>query len=125
MATVYIESEDIAHLRMYNDTGAALVQYEFTVIGEISGVADEAIASLATGSFHVEEGIVIHSTDLESGEDTFATPNQPVYWNPTSGDFSDTETAGYYLVGQLYEVKNAAGLIKFTKFYNATLIVGT
>jgi hypothetical protein len=125
MATVYIESEDIAHLRMYNDTGADLVQYEFTVIGEISGVADEAIASTATGSFHVEEGIVIQATNLVTAESTFATPNQAVYFNPADGKFSDTEIAGYYLVGQLTQVKNSAGLIKFTKFYNATLIVGT
>jgi len=125
MATVYIESEDVAHLRLYNDTGAALAQYEFAVIGDLAGVADEAIASLGTGSVHVEDGLVIQTTNLETSEDTFATPNQSVYFNTADGKFSDTETAGYYLVGQLTQVKDAAGMIKFTKFRNATLIVGT
>ena len=119
MSTVYIQNEVIDHIRMINDTGAALEQYEFTVIGEIAAVADEAIAALSRGAFHVEEGILCHADEFVAGEGTFGTPNAPVYWDPVTGDFSDTETVGYYLVGQVVEVLDANGVMVFTKYFFA------
>ena len=115
MSTVYIQKESVNHIILNNDTGSDLAQYEMTVIGGLSLIADEAIANGATGSFHVETGICFQTDDFEAGEDTFATVNQDVFWNPATGDFSDTETAGYYKVGVLKEIKNANGVILVTK----------
>ena len=111
--TVFIEKERCDHVRAVNDSGSDVVQYEFAIIGPYAAVADEAIASLATGSFHVEEGIQIQTDDLESGYDTFATPGQPVYWNGTN--FQDTAVAEDYFVGYLLEVKDSTGKIVFEK----------
>ena len=115
MSTVYIQKESVNHIILNNDTGSDLVQYEMTVIGGLSLIADEAIANGATGSFHVETGICFQTDDFEAGEDTFATVNQDVFWNPATGDFSDTETAGYYKIGVLKEIKNSSGVILVTK----------
>ena len=115
MSTVYIQKESVNHIILNNNTGSDLVQYEMTVIGGLSLIADEAIANGATGSFHVENGICFQTDDFEAGEDTFATVNQDVFWNPATGDFSDTETAGYYKVGVLKEIKNSNGVILVTK----------
>jgi hypothetical protein len=122
MATVYISKEDNDHVRFVNDTGAALVQYEATVVGPYAAVADEAIASTAVGSYHVEEGIEVQIADLVTSEDTFGTPGQAVYFDPTSGDFSDTETAGYYLWGYLKTAKNSDGMIVVEKLRYAVLV---
>lgn len=124
MGSAHVNAESNAHIRLTNNSGGALAQGDFVVLNGISGVADEAIANGAIGSFHVEPGLELQTADLESGEDTFGTANADVFWNPTSGDFSDTETAGYYLVGQVKTVKTG-GMVVFTKYANATLVVGT
>lgn len=123
MAGVYIQNESIDHIRMVNDTGADLEQYEFTVIGRYACVADEAIEAGEIGSFHVEEGILCQAEDFVAGEGTFATPNQEVFWDPVTGDFSDTETVDYFLVGQLVTVLDANGVIVFSKYQQATEVV--
>jgi len=115
MATVYISKEDVDHIVLNNNTGADLAQYEFTVIGELCLIADDAIVDGETGSFHAGTTLIIQTDDLETGEDTFATVNQDVYWNPTSGDFSDTETDTYYKVGTLKTIKDTNGMIVFVK----------
>lgn len=116
MSTVYIQKESVNHIILNNDTGSDLEQYEATVIGNLALIADEAIADGETGSFHVEEGIIFQTDDLETGEDTFATESQIVYWNPATGDFSDTETLTYYPFGILYGVKDANGMILVSKY---------
>lgn len=119
-ATVFIEKEGVKHLRLYNDTGAALAQGEFCVLdGNIAAVADEAIASGAIGSFHVEAGIVLQVSEFVStDEDTFATGGQAVYWDPVTKLFSDTRKAGYFKVGTLAEVISG-GVIRFAKQFMA------
>ena len=98
-----------------NTTGADLEQGDFAVVGPYAGIADGDITDEANGSFHVEEGIRVNTDDLVYGEDTFATLGQAVYWDASSLAFSDTETAGYYLVGYLLEAKDANGAITFEK----------
>jgi hypothetical protein len=122
MSTVYIQKERVDHVVLNNDTGAALEQYEFTVIGGLAGVADEDIASAAEGSLHVEEGLILQAEDFVAAEDTFATVNQDVFWKPTTGEFSDTSTIGYYKVGILKTIKNSNGVILFVKQRHAELI---
>ena len=122
MATVYINREENDHVRFENDTGADLAQYEATVVGPFAAVADEAIEDGEVGSFHVEEGIQCQIEDLVYGEDTFATVGQPVYFDPKTGDFSDTETAGYYLWGYLVLAKDANGMIVVEKRRYAVLV---
>ncbi len=120
--TVYIEKEQCDHVRILNGTGAALSQFEFAIVGPFAGVADEGVESAAVGSFHVEGGIQVQASDLQTSEDTFATVGQSVYWNSATKKFSDTYKAGYYRVGYLLTAKDSDGVILFEKSRYATLI---
>lgn len=122
MSTVYIQKESVDHIVLKNDTGSALVQYEFVVIGGLSLVADEAIVNGETGSFHVENGLILQIEDFVASEDTFGTENAPVYWDPSSGDFSDTATKGYYKIGIVKTVKDGNGMVVVTKNREAILL---
>jgi len=121
-ANVYIQKENVDHVRFTNDTGVDVSQYDFEVTGPFAAVADEDIDNASVGSWHVEEGIQIQSDELEGSEDTFATLGQSVYWNATNLTFSDTETVGYYLVGYLVRVKDTNGMIIFEKLRYAELV---
>jgi len=124
MSTCYIEKEQVDHIRLTNDTGAALVQYELTVIGGLVVVADEAIAAAAVGSFHVEENInlQIDAADGVSGEVTFGTANANVYWKPSTGEWSDTATESYYKIGTVVTVKDSNGIVLIMKNRDAVLL---
>lgn len=113
--TVFIEKEMCDHVRIKNETGADIDQYQFAIVGPYAAVADEDIADDAVGSFHVEEGIQIQTDELHAAQNTFATIGNPVYWDPATETFSDTLTATYYLVGYLLQVKNSEGMIVFEK----------
>jgi hypothetical protein len=122
-ATVFVEKEEIRHLRLYNDSGAAVVQGEFCVIGGIAAVADEDVSSGSVGSFHVEEGIVLQASEyVSASEDTFATGGQKVYWDPVTKLFSDTRKAGYLAVGTVVEVISST-VIRFAKRFFAEPVV--
>lgn len=120
--TVYIVKEENDHVIMTNDLGADLDQYEFCVVGPYAAIADEDIASAAEGSFHVEEGVQFQTTDLVTGENTFGTQGQEVFWSAADNAFSDTETAGYYLIGYLVKTKDSNGMIVVEKTRYSTLI---
>ena len=120
--TVYIEKEKCDHVRIKNGSGADLVQFQFAVIGPYAGVADEAIKDGAVGSFHVEEGIQLQSNTLHAAQNTFATIGNPVYWDAATETFSDTLTAGYYIVGHLLRAKDSNGVIVFEKVRYAKLV---
>jgi len=122
MATVFIEKELCTHVRIANDTGAALLQYELAVVGPFAGVADEVIAIDAVGSFHVEEGIQVQTSNLQTGELTFATIGQKVFFDTATGKVSDTLTVGYYLIGHLLTVKDSDGVILFEKERYAVVV---
>lgn len=112
-STVHIEREAATSLRLANSTGVALVADEFTIMAGRGLVAIEAIASLAVGALQIAEGCKLQAADFVSGsEDTFATPGQAVYWDPTTKKFSDTSTATYYLVGHLISAISG-GVIDF------------
>lgn len=121
-ANVFIQKEDVDHINFTNDTGADVSQYDFEVVGPYAAVADEDIDNGDEGSWHVEEGIQIQTSELETGEDTFGTAGQEVYWNATDLTFSDTETTGYYLVGYLVETKDSNGVIVFEKLRYAEIV---
>lgn len=122
-ANVYIQKEKVDHVVATNDTGADMSQFDFDVVGPWAAVADADIAAGAEGSYHVEEGIQLQTTTLESGADTFGTDNQAVYFNATSKEFSDTLTDNYYLVGYVTEVKDSNGMVVFEKLRYAELII--
>ena len=121
MAKAYVVKEKNDHVRLYNGTLSAIEQGDFVVLGDLCGVADEDIANLAVGSVHVEEGLIVQASEFVSGEDTFNTPHQLVYFDPFSGQFSDTSSPLYRVVGQLQEVKSG-GVIRFMKFRRAPLV---
>ena len=118
-ASVFIiEGRDETVRRLTNSLGAVIAQNDFVVIGGVSGVAKEALADAAVGAFDVSQGLVVQASGFVTGEDTFATANQRVYFKASTGEFSDTKTIGYNDVGQLKLVK-AGGVIEFLKDYNA------
>ena len=119
---VFIEKERCDHVRIANDTGADLEQYEFGVVGPFAAVADEIILDGAVGSFHVEQGIQIQTTDLKVGELTFGTVGAPVFWDSATSTFSDTSTAGYYRVGFVILAKDANGVVVFEKTRYAVVV---
>lgn len=121
--TVYVQKEMVTHVRVTNDTGADMSQYDFDIVGPWAAVADEDVSSAAVGSFHVEEGIQLQTDNLKSTANTFATPNQAVYFNITTKEFGDTLTDNDYLVGYLTKVKDSNGVIVFEKLRYAELII--
>jgi len=120
--TVYVDKEKNDHVPIYNGSGVAIVRNQFVVMNGICGVADQDIAAGAYGTVHVEEGIEIQSDDLVTGEKTFATLGQKVYWKAAASAFSDTKTVGYYEVGILTKVL-ASGVIRFEKFRYPQLVL--
>jgi hypothetical protein len=121
-ANVYIKVENVDHRLLTNDTGADMSQYDFGVVGPFAAVADEDVTSGSTGGYHIEEGITVQTDELKTAENTFGTLYQSVYWDSVNLKFSDTETAGYYLVGYLTKVKDSAGVIEFEKLRYAELV---
>ena len=121
-ATVFIERSDAESLRLGNDTGANMARNEFGVVGGFCAVAEEAVASAAAGAFRVEHGIICQAATFVASEDTFATVGAPVFWDPVSKKFSDTNTSGYHKVGKVTEVKSSAGtgaVVRFAKLFLA------
>jgi hypothetical protein len=122
MGSVFIQKEQADHVRLNNSTGADLAQYEFTVINGMCLIADEAITSGEIGSFHNADNLLLQTKDLLSSYDTFDTVNDPVYWDPDTGDFSDTSAVDDYLVGTLQTVKTTEGVILILINRDADLI---
>lgn len=103
---VYINKDSGDRLILKNDTGADLAKGDFAVLGgKFSVVALEAVANAASGDFDNRAGLIIQTKNLKTSEDTFGTDKQKVFWDPTNKKFSDTDTLGYYWVGNLVEVK--------------------
>lgn len=111
----YVIKEVVNHIMFENDTGANLNQGDFAVVGPFAAIADEDVLNGAEGSFFVQEGIQVETDELKTGENTFGTLGQEVFWDSTNNEFSDTETVGYDLVGYLTKVKDSEGVIRFDK----------
>jgi len=123
---VFIETINNDVIKFTNGTGSAIDDRTFIIdaTGFFSGVIQGGpVANGAVGDILVKEGIHIQSSDLVSGEATFATLGQNVYYKSSSGEFSDTWTVGYYLVGKLVTIKDSGGAIVFEKFRYSTLLV--
>lgn len=99
MATIFVKKEKANGLRLINTSGADLVQDQFTVLGGRILKACEAIASTVTGGFEDLQDKRFQVSTFVSGEATFAAGNAAVYWKPSTGEFSDTSTATYWLIG--------------------------
>ena len=110
MSTIYSKMPNGDGEYLYNMTGANLVANEFTVMGGKALKAMEAITSAALGSFEDLVGKVVTADDFVTGEDAFATAEAAVYWKPTTGEFSDLATVGYYKVGYVKEPKTSTWL---------------
>ena len=112
-----LEEINVDVIPFTNGTGSTINDRTFIIdssekwCGVVQG---GAVANGETGDLRVEEGILLQVDDLVSGEDTFATIGQPVYYDNTAGEFSDTATVGYYLVGQLRTVKDSEGMGRVT-----------
>lgn len=119
---VFVKKENVDVINLTNDLGAAINQGDFVVIGPWCGVAMQDIAIGGNGPIHVEGGIQVQADDLVTGEDTFGTEGQEVYFDTAEKEFSDTETGGYYLVGYLIGSKDSNGMIEFEKLRLAELV---
>ena len=118
MPVVYVEREKVSVLRILNDTGFDIAQDEFTVLHGFNAIAEGAVPHGEYGGFQVEEGIQVQAgpADLKTGENTFATLGQVVYYNATNKTFSDTRHDAYTRAGILTQAKDAGGVIIFDKF---------
>lgn len=124
-ANVYLKDTGIErHRNLYNDTGADVSQYDFEVVGPYAAVADEDVASTATGGFDISEDVTVRTDELKAAENTFGTRYAAVYWDAATLKFSDTSTVGYYLVGYVTAdgTKDSAGYIEFAKLMYAELV---
>jgi len=111
MATIYVEKDKAEAFRLVNTSGADLAINQFTVLGGRCLKACSAIVSTATGGFEDLRDKVFRASTFVSGEATFAAGNAAVYWKPSTGEFSNTSTATYYLVGYTAE-PIASGVLK-------------
>lgn len=114
---LYTRSERADDFRLKNTTGGALTEGDLVVLGGVAMVANESIAINADGCFGALHGgftMEALAADLKTGEDTFATENQAVYFDSVTGKLSDTVTQGYYLIGLLQSDKTASGIVFIT-----------
>ena len=110
MATIYTEYESGNGTRLQNMTGADVIENQFVVMGGKCLKATEAIVPLAVGGFEKLAGKKVQADAFVAGENTWATGELPVYWNPSTGKFSNNATIGYYLVGYTTEAKTGASI---------------
>lgn len=110
MATIYTEYESGNGTRLQNMTGADVIENQFVVMGGKCLKATEAIAPLAVGGFEKLAGKKVQADAFVANENTWATGELPVYWNPSTGEFSNNATIGYYLVGYTTEAKTGASI---------------
>lgn len=123
---VFPETEKNGTIRFLNGTGSVINDRTFIVdsSGKWSGVVmGGPVADGAYGDLQVYEGMHCQVDDLVTSEDTFATVGQNVYYKASTGEWSDTWTVGYYLIGKLYTAKDAAGVIVFEKHRYAEIQV--
>lgn len=110
MATIYTEYESENGTLLQNITGGDLIKDQFVVMGGKCLKATEAIASLAFGGFEKLDGKKVQADALVAGENTWATGELPVYWKPSTGEFSNNATIGYYLVGYTKKANRGASI---------------
>ncbi|OPZ40140.1 MAG: hypothetical protein BWY95_02765 [Bacteroidetes bacterium ADurb.BinA104] len=110
MATIYTEYESENGIRLQNMTGAAVIENQFVVMGGKCLKATEAIAPFAVGGFEKLAGKKVQADALAAGECAWVTGELPVYWNPSTEEFSNNATIGYYLVGYTTEAKTGASI---------------
>lgn len=122
MATIYVEKEPCARVRLVNTSGADLAANEFALLGAIPVIAEMAVTADSEGGFLLGgNGAVFQASTFVTDEGTFGTANASVYWDDTNKKFSDTSTAGYYLVGQVVEVL-ADDVVRFIAYPTATVV---
>ena len=110
MAIIYTEYESENGSRLQNITGGDLIEGQFVVMGGKCLKATEAIAPFAVGGFEKLAGKKVQSDAVVAGENTWATGELPVYWKPSTGEFSNNPTIGYYLVGYTKQAKTGASV---------------
>lgn len=116
-AIVYTEKEQVAHARVKNILGRAVVQNEFLVIGVMCGVADENAQENEFFSVHIEPNLEIQVAKDDLATTTGFNEGSVLYFNQALGKFSDSAGADYVKVGQV--ARNYLGtkaLITFFKF---------
>jgi hypothetical protein len=99
---------------------------DMVVVEPWCGIADRTVAAAAgaLAELHVREGIRVVSRQIETGA-IFDTIGQDVWFNPVTGEYTDTEDDGLYLVGYVDEVTDADGCFAFEKKRYVEIGVGT
>ena len=92
---------------------SAINQGDFVKASPYFGLADEDIASAASGTIHVGQIYEVGSDMIGSGE-TFDTWGQEVYWDTAKSKFYESEGDGNrYLVGYVRRVENSNDVFRF------------
>ena len=82
--------------------------------GPYVGIVNKDVASGSWGSLRDKDGILVTTRQVATGS-TFATVGNPVWFNETTGEVSDTEAAGLVDIGPLATALDANSVISFYK----------
>jgi predicted RecA/RadA family phage recombinase len=121
MAKVYIEKERVDHVWIKNNTGAAIDQGDFVVIGSLSGVADRRALAAESLSIHIEPFLEIQvgQDDLIAAANANA-DGKTIYVNSATGKFADASGSGFVAVGQIaHNYISEKGYLTFFKYPTA------
>ncbi|GAG85560.1 unnamed protein product, partial [marine sediment metagenome] len=89
-------------------------QYDMCVALPWCGIVDNGVAIGLEFTMHVTEGIQVDTDELETGA-AFTVFGQDVWYNPTTKEYTDTESGDVYLVGYVIIPTNADGVMRFEK----------
>lgn len=109
------KQSDNAVIRIINDTGAKINQFDFAVIGGVfCGVANLDSEDGEALELTVEDGLQVLTDNI--GAALFAGAQaEEVFWNDTTKEFTDTSAVGLFLVGHTITGKDSNGNILFDK----------
>jgi len=94
----------------------ALPRTHATIViwGPYVGLVRGNAAALAEMSLNIKDGVSVQTAQIAAGA-LFATSEAEVWYNPTTGEVTDTEAAGLYGIGPVVTPLNANGVMVFNK----------
>lgn len=87
---------------------------ELIVWGQYIGIVNADVSTGEQGSLRVKDGIKVTTAQVASLA-TFATEAATVWYNAATGEITDVEAAGLHNVGQVSDVIDSDGVVKFYK----------
>ena len=118
MAKVYIEKQYNDVVRIKNSLGRDLLQSEFVIIGQLSGVVDRNTKDGHFAGLQIQPfmEIQVGAGDLAAQANNYA-EGRVLYFNQAEGKFADAPGSGFAAAGQIAHNRLAdEGVITFFKY---------